>query len=723
MIIALSALGRRDEAIALYRTTRSHIVDELGLDPSPVLTTAFQQALTGTTPPPAAMRSLVSGLPRPPSHFTGRATELNTVVAALSDAHRPRLCVIHGMAGSGKTSLAVYAAQHLTDAFSDGCLFVDLHGYTPHTPPVPADEALERLLRRLGVPGTHIPSHLDDRISLYRDQLAHRRLLLILDNAHDATQIQPLLPTGSETGALITSRRRLAALDDADTLALDTLTVHDAAALFRSAAGTARLAREPSPLIARQAALSHIVATCGHLPLAIRIAAARYRIDHTLTLPALADALSRPTGPLGYLDDGDRSLPAALETSLIDLPAATRHHLLLLSLHPGDPIDAHAAHAVTADPDTTRHLTALVDRHLLDQPDAGLYQFHDLIHTLARNHAQQELTAAQRKASVGRIVDYYLAAATRADLLLAPDRYRPALQLTYPPADLPPLVNYQQALTWMTDNDATLVATCRAAAAERLDSACWQLAFAAREYYFISHRLQPWHTTHHLALAAARRLGDQRAEAMTLHNLGMAALQAGNLDIADNHYQAATSLFQELGDAHGEHTALASHAWIAYQRGRYTEFLADMRTARAFYQRVGATRNAAITLRSMGLAETALGDTGRAITHLNDALAVFLDLDSPIDAAMSLNALGEAHASAGQPREAIAAHQKALSHADHSGSTSERARAHHRLGDLAAADHNARQARWHWSAALTDYLSLADPRASQLRTQLAQLDR
>src|SRR5439155_18088348 len=174
---------------------------------------------------------------------------------------------VDGMAGIGKTALAVHAAHELADRFVDGNLFLDLHGFTPKTRPIPPEKALDILLRGLGVAGQQIPPDLDARAALYRSRLARRRMLIVLDNALDEAQVRPLLPGTTSCLVLITSRRRLSGLDNATHLTLDTLRPDEAAELFRAVASD-RVAGDHQTV-------TDIVRTCGELPLAIRLAAAR----------------------------------------------------------------------------------------------------------------------------------------------------------------------------------------------------------------------------------------------------------------------------------------------------------------------------------------------------------------------------------------------------------------------------------------------------------------
>jgi transcriptional regulator with XRE-family HTH domain len=232
---------------------------------------------------------------------------------------------LDGMAGTGKTALAVHAAHRLASGFPDGQLFVDLHGHARDAAPVEPGEALARMLRALGVPGEDIPEHLDDRAALYRSVLADRRVLVVLDDAADEHQIYPLLPAGAGCRVIVTGRRRLSGLGDA--LSLDVLSPAEAVALFVAVAGPARVAGVPRD------DLHVVVARCGLLPLAVRIAADRLRAHPTWSVRHLLDRLAGDR--LTELRAGRHDVAAALDVSYDRLPPDQRRAYRLLGSHAG----------------------------------------------------------------------------------------------------------------------------------------------------------------------------------------------------------------------------------------------------------------------------------------------------------------------------------------------------------------------------------------------------
>jgi DNA-binding SARP family transcriptional activator len=722
MIDALTAMGRRDDAGEVYRLTRARLIGEQGLEPGSQLEEAHHRALHGAAPAPGSSGTVlvpISGLPRLDPFFTGRGRELGIVTKSLRAGGGQTLCVVYGMAGLGKTALAVRAVHALADEFADGTIFLDLHGYTEDRTALPAAEALDRLLRRMRVDAAAIPADFDERAAQYRDLLASRRMLIVLDNARNAAQVAPLLPSTGRCAVIVTSRRRLAALDDALVLRLGLPAHQEAVQMFRAVAGPGRLRGEPGTDLL----IGGIVDLCGRLPLAIRIAAAQYRDGSPRSLAGLAEKLADEDDRLAELDDGDRSVEASFQVSLRDLSPPVAHTFARLALDPGADFDAFAAAALADVPvgQAGRQLGVLADRHLLTEHAPGRYRFHDLIGVFARKHTLHAVRADERTAALQRLADYFLRTAEAADKRITPHRYRVPIQVLGRSTARPPLPDYHAALAWLTAEQGNLADTCIAAGAAGFDVVCWQLAHLLRGYYFLVKSGPPWIATHEAALAAARRCGDVRAEAMIVNNLGLAHFERGAPGLAADYYRRARSLFAKTADAHGEITARANLAWLLLGENRFADFLAEMRPVLDFYRDNGSERNAAITLRGIGLAEAELGRFEQSAADLRQALEVFTGLGSRLDVAMTWNGLGETYQRAGDTRQAAAAFAQALATSGQSGSEYEQARARHRLGQLAAAAGDPIAAREHWTLALRQYRQLGVPSAAQVQRELDDL--
>jgi tetratricopeptide (TPR) repeat protein len=668
---------------------------------------------------PSAPAARPVGLPTDGTHFTGRTKEVAEIRSVLlaDQPDVPTICAIDGMAGVGKTALALHVAHLVEGHFPDGSLFLDLQGYTPDTQEVASSAALDRFLRLLGVPGEEIPSEVDDRAALYRGCLKGLRLLVVLDNVSSAQQIRPLLPGERSCRVLVTSRSRLLALDDAHHLSLDVLSDTEAAALFGSVAGSGRLGTEPDA--ARW--VSTVVERCGRLPLAVRIAAARWRGNPALTLPALSTRLQEATARLHELDDGERSVTAAFQLSYRGLAADQRRLLGLLALHPGADIDAPAAGALGGlDIGNVTHLLdRLQDSHLLAQLPGDRYRFHDLLRVFAQTTASRELSAADRTEAVLRLVDHGLHGIESVDRLLAPHRYRPDITYDHLPPTRLDFPDADAALSWAQAEWPNLVALCRLAADRGLYQRCWQLAYLLRGFFFLTKLIDPWIETHTLALAAARQDGNRWAQAVTVNNLGIARLDHGDFDIALSHHQEALNIYGEIGDEHGQMDARANMGWTHHYSGADKSAFAELGTALEFYQRIGVPRKVAITLRGIALTEIELGAYADAVAHATEAEEMLAALGLDFDTTMALNCLGWAHFRFGHHDEAAAAYHRAVEIGERAGSPHEVARAETGLGNVAAAQDRLDAAQRHWDRAQDRYPGLNATVVGESRARLA----
>ncbi|MET0135627.1 MAG: NB-ARC domain-containing protein [Kibdelosporangium sp.] len=358
------------------------------------------------TAPPPADASPRNDLPGDVADFTGRADEVRRLLAAVSDdvtaGKTVVIAAIDGMAGVGKSTLALRAAHQLTGRYPDGQLFLDLHGHTEGRQPMDPATALAILLRAVGAPIEQIPDSLEERSSRWRAELAQRNFLVVLDNAANAAQIRPLLPGTPGSLILVTSRRRLTDLDTTCPLSLDLLSAVDAITLITRIAGPERVAAEPDTV-------ADLARLCGYLPLALRIAAARLRTRPAWSVRHLVDRLGAEHRLLPELSAGDRSVAAAFTVSYEHLTSAQQRVFRLLGLVPGPHWDAYLAAALTDTPvaDVEDDLEELLDVHLLTQPVPGRYQFHDLLLEHARAVVHREEPEARRGLAVDRMLDYY----------------------------------------------------------------------------------------------------------------------------------------------------------------------------------------------------------------------------------------------------------------------------------------------------------------------------
>jgi tetratricopeptide (TPR) repeat protein/DNA-binding SARP family transcriptional activator len=680
LIQALHAAGRRDEAVAAYQRSRRQLANMLGLDPAEAIEDAYQALLSGQRPnghPPAGPAQL----PLDTANFVGRTAELaellalapvqpadpasgsgpvEPVGASVPYAGPPAsgagvICVIDGMAGVGKTALAVRAAHQLARWFPDGQLFLDLHGYTVKAPRVEPAEALGRMLRSLGVAGESIPQHLDDRAALYRGRLAARRMLILLDNAYSADQVRLLLPAAPGCLVLVTSRRRLAALDDAHPLSLETLPAPDAVTLFSRVAGAERVSGQ-------HAEIERIADLCGGLPMAIRIAAARLR-NHPAWQPRyLADRLSDAQDPPWDLDDGERSIAAAFTLSYRDLTGAQRRMFRLLGLVPGSDVDAYTAAALIEAPAgrAERLLQDMLDAHLLGQQVEERYRFHDLMRFFAADLAAAEDSRADRRAALARLLNYQLQTASSAMNVLFPHERDRRPRISISTASGPDVSARSAARAWLDTERSNLIAAAALAAEHGWPDHTRHLDTTLYRYLITGAHYTDALELHQHALSAVRGQRDRAGEGTILDHLGNTYRRLGRYEEALAHFRAALAAHEEVGDRVEEAITLTSIGAVLGLHGRYDDALGHLRRALALDRRVGNLANEANTLVNLGNVHTFGGDSDEGVAHYQRALRIFADIGDRAGEGTVVANLGNFHLRSGDYDEAVAHYQRAL---------------------------------------------------------------
>ena len=648
---ALHAAGRTSEALDLYARTRAHLAEELGTDPGPDLQKLHRSLLRGeveTTPAAGPSVEVPRQLPAPPQLFTGRTIEL-AELDKIHDASTVVITAIDGMAGVGKTALAVQAAHQMVERYPDGQLFIDLHGYTAGVAPVEPGAALDWLLRSLGVPGDRIPSELDQRAGLYRSRLAEQRMVIVLDNAATEAQVLPLLPGAPGCVVLVTSRRRLPGLDHTHALSLDALPLLDAIALLRQTAGEDRLAGQPPELVAE------LVELCGHLPLAIRIAAARLRAHPTWDLAQLVRRLRDQQHRLAELQAGQRSVTAALDLSYQDLSADQQRAYRRLGLHPGPDIDQYAAAALL---DATlreagRLLERLLEAHLLNEPTLGRYRFHDLTRAHAAHTATRDETDDDGQTALDRLLDYYRhTAAVAMDTAYPYEReYRPQVPAA-PTTPSPALPDPAAALDWLASELPNLLAAATHATEHDRPAHLLHLSTTLHRHLRTHgpyHHAEP---LHHKALTAARATGDRAAEMEALVSLGHIHRLQGRHGQAIDHYQQVLQLAPTAGHHNAEVQALTGLGIVHHAQGRYGQatdnYQQGLQLARSTGNRVGEVE----ALTGLGNIHRMQGRYGQSTDLYQQALQLARATGYRAGELQALNGLGLDHRSQGRLEQA-----------------------------------------------------------------------
>ncbi|HSL08536.1 MAG TPA: tetratricopeptide repeat protein, partial [Pseudonocardiaceae bacterium] len=581
----------------------------------------------------------------------------------------------------GKTALAVRWAHRVQDRFPGGQLYVNLRGYD-HGPPVIPEQALDGFLRALDVPVEKIPVGMEAKAGLYRSLLNGRQVLVVLDNAHTAEQVRPLLPGSPGCLVVVTSRSRLSGLfvrDGAHRVNIDPLPPAEAVMLFRQIIGVARVDAEPDVAV-------ELARQCAYLPLALRISAERVASHPHITLADLASGLANERDRLDVLvadDDETTAVRSVFFWSYRTLAPAAARIFRLLGLHAGPHISvpATAALAGTTPPQARQLLDVLTCVHLLEETGHDRYRFHDLLRLYAAERAATEETDHERDNAVHRLLAWYLHTADAAGRVLTPQwRYVPLDSLE---ADFLPLAfpTYHQALEWCEAERANLVAATRHAAECGQHVIAWKLPAVLWNFFILRRHWNDLITTHETGLDAVHYLHDRHGEAWIANNLGEGYRGLGQFDEAIDHLRQALVAWRKLDDRWGE-------GWTLYNFGS--------------------------TYRSMGRFEEAL-------KHYHQALARGRDMGKPWGEAWALHGLGTTYRSMKRFDEALDHYHQALTAYRKINERRGEGRTLYDVGEIQYDTGRLAEARASWHQALAIFEDLGDPWAADVRARLATL--
>nr|WTA65938.1 tetratricopeptide repeat protein [Micromonospora sp. NBC_00855] len=683
------------------------LVRALGLDPAQVA--AWRDACI--TAHAATQRSesveALRQLPHELAGFVGREPQLAGLRAWIDEAgHSPHplVVVVEGMAGIGKTQFAIRVAHELIrdGRYADVQLFTNLRGFDRQRAPIDPGEVLDSFLRRLGVPGSRIPADLDGRAAMYRDRLAGREAIVVLDNVANEEQVRDLLPTSPYSLTIMTSRRSLAGLPHVRQIALPAFTPDEALRMLRTTASADK--------VADRRATTEVAELCGHLPIAVALASQRLRARSSWTVQNLVEYLR--THGLDGLSAGGSTVRAVFELSYRELDDEQKRHYRLLALHPGDALTPGSVAALTGltPPAAQAFLESMLDQNLLQQRGPNAYDFHDLLRAYARDLAVREDEPA-RDAALARVFDHYVATAAAAIRELYPYRWLPDRGTG--PADYFP---HPDALTWLGEESTNLLAVASAAGPERVvdmaailghhlqagghfganeqlqvaaAEAAWKLGdLAGRSTALLNLGANYAWTSFHTealsclaeALSGFRELGDRQGEADVLSTLGLCHDMSSQLLDGVQHYLAALAVFAELDDQAGEGRVMCNLGFAYERLGRYEESLFWSRQAADRLRAINARVAEGRVLTNVGRSLAWTGRFEEATEMVKQALEIGRSTGDRTGEGAALKGLAFVHERAGRPSRAIPLLQQALETFDSTGNRADECRALSRTG-------------------------------------------
>lgn len=712
LLRALAGSGRSAEALEQYERIRTRIADELGVDPGGELRRLHADLLAGTPvepgrpdPGPAQQARVVPRqLPVDLSRFTGRADVLSRLDALVDGdpggAGGVTVVAVHGTGGVGKTSLVLHWAHRIAHRFADGQLYLNLRGHGPGAP-VGVAAALDSLLRGLGVAGDEIPADDAARSSLLRSMLAERRMLVVLDNVHEAEQVRPLLPGSGGSLVVVTSRsqlRGLVAREGAHRIAVDQLSPDESVDLLATSLAAAGVPHTAQDLV-------ELAELCGHLPLALAIAAERAGRRPELGLVELIADLHQRSGALDVLDTGEdsTSLRAVFASSYRALDAETGRLFRLLGVHPGPDLGVPAASALVGVPRPVvrRLLDRLVDANLLQQRRYARYELHDLLRAYAAELADLHEPEPQRTAAVGRFLGWFVQSAANARVAMSPSP--PLIGVPEPEHDTSPVTfdGWEHAVAWFDSERANLAPVVALAVGGGHDRMTYGLVHMVSQYLTRRRSFDQLLDLLPVAVDAARRQGDVAAEAQSSYLLGTALAERLRYTEARPHLERALGLFEQAGHRRGRLRVLTNLGVLASQQGRPAECAGYLEQVVAtddedgspaeqvnplynlaeVYRKLDRLEDAAeVSLRAVDICRThdipttneaaafdtlagvrsAQGRTDEAIAYYRRSVELFDECQDRWFESIALTNLGRAHASVGEVGSAREAWERAL---------------------------------------------------------------
>jgi tetratricopeptide (TPR) repeat protein len=690
--------------------------------------------------------------------ITGRERETDYILSRLTDSSNYSVLAIDavdGMAGIGKTALAVHAAHRMSSEYPEAQLFIDLHGYTAGQPPLEPIKALGSLLRMLGVAPERIPSTLDERAALWRSLLAELKAVIVLDNARSQEQIRPLLPGSPNCRVIITSRRRLVGLDNVKVLSLQTLQAHDAEQLLVELIGLERAKAEMN-------AVRRIAELSGFLPLAIHLAGNRLRYRKAWSLSFFAEKLADARLRLEALQAKSIGVAATFELSYSELSPEERTMFRRLGLHKGPSFTVHATAALygSSERQAEKLLDILFEHHLVEETVAGRFQFHDLLRDYAVKLTNLD-DPSDRNASIQRLMDYYFRTGYAADKAINPYGYRRNLE----PADQANqedlFTDRGQALNWLEAERLNLFAATRQA-----DELGWH-SYVCYFSQMMAHYLLVRGYTHEalelhanalnaslsihdsIALALAHenmgstywevgqfrdalthfenaliifcQSGDVQSEARLLDNIGFTFERTGEYATARSYLERSLEIRRNLSDLYGEAKTLNSLGAVYWREGNYSSALTCFEPALQIRKEILDQNGEMRTLNNIGFTFERLSSFPKSLSYLNQALELAEILKDRHVASTVYNNLGYLHVTMGKYRKARKYSERGLKLAREIGSIYEEARALDGIGRSLVGTGKKMLAADYFRQAMKLFEELGVPESHDIEQRLADL--
>lgn len=722
LMLTLYREGCIAQALELYERTRQALAREMGAVPGlelrdlhlkilktdPSLAASSRPAPVGRREAPPTATPVPNQLP-PAMPLSGRIDEL-AALDATQTSGAPRLSVISGLGGIGKTSLALRWAHDNLSRFPDGRLYVNLHGSDPGTPATQPQKVLSDFLVGLGVERNAIPAGVEAKLGLYRSLVAQKRILILLDNARDPEQVRPLLPGTPSCTVVVTSRNRLNGLlvmEGARSIPLDLLTPAESLQLLATRIGEERLEKEPE-------AANAIVNGCGRFPLALAVAAVRAADKPRFPLSAFAAELREAETRLDALDTGEpsTSLRSAFDGSYQALPGPAARLMCLLSLVPGQDIGLHSIAALSrSTPSDTRVLLSKLEEfHLVHQSKPGRYGLHDLVRLCGRERVKQNQSEQMISESLHSFVNYFVHNAAIGHSLLDPHGVPSPLGSGEPPTGdvfVHRLRDQAEALEWFKTERHSLLAALKLAADMGLHREVWQLSSNSHLFFRRCGSVHDLLVAGRAGFDAVALLESSDApalQAMARRSLASAMLLTGQInEETREHLTRALEYFKDAGDVLGEAHTYRSFALASAAMGDPEMAVSHAESSLELYLKAGNSFWETNALNTLGWCEAQMGNHERASVHCQASLSGCLSLGFQAGEAAALGSLGYIAVRTGRHAEAVTYYQQSLQIARILGDSYEEANTLTGLAEAYQALGDVSSAREHWQQAITIY--------------------